>query len=165
MVVTWTDKSSDQELIANWADIDDDIKPILCLYGLQKAAEDRTSQSDPDDKLAFRAEHLNLWYEGTWRKPVERSAPVVSPELEALAEILSERAAKKGKDPVTVADCQRNRRRYNKEAWDTILITTGAKERAKEIRAKRAAAEEAPDLGLDDILLEAELAAEEAEES
>lgn len=117
------------------------LMPNVTLYGLSKVLQDRTSdvKAGPD-KLAAMDEVLARLAEGEWEKARVVGAPVVSAEVEALAEL-------KG---ISIPDAQKALKKYSKEQKEQILANEKIVERAKEIRARRDAQEE--DVSLDDLV-------------
>jgi len=102
----------------------------VALYGLSKLLQDRSSdvQTGPG-KLAAMREVAELLQTGEWERERKVGAPVVRPEVEALAEI-------KG---CSVADIQNALRKYDKVAREKILENPAVVARAAAIRSKREA--------------------------
>jgi hypothetical protein len=108
---------------------------------------DRTSDvafgtgASPEEKMAAWGEVAELLKQGVWERERKAGAPVVSAEVEALAEI-------KG---ISVAEAQTALRKYDKATKEKILSNAKIVEKAKEIKAKR---EKAESLDLGDLAAE-----------
>jgi len=114
------------------AELPDAIRPKVELYGLSKLLQDRSSDTDSGpEKLDAMTEVYEMLKGGQWEKERKTGAPVVSAEVEALAEL-------KG---ITVAQAQSALRKYTKEQRDKILSNAAIVEKAKAIRASRETAE------------------------
>ena len=109
----------------------------VALYGLSKLLQDRTSevQTGPG-KLAAMRDVAELLKSGEWERERRVGAPVVRPEVEALASI-------KG---VSVGDIQKALQRYTKEQREKILASDAVVAKATEIRAAREASAASVDL-------------------
>lgn len=116
----------------------DNIKTNVALYGLSKLLQDRSSDTDTGpEKLAAMREVYEMLKAGQWEKQRVAGAPVVSAEVEALAELKS----------ISVAQAQAALRKYTKEQREKILSNEKIVEKAKAIRAARDTA----DVSLDDL--------------
>lgn len=116
----------------------DNIKPTVALYGLSKLLQDRSSDTDSGpEKLDAMREVFSMFKSGQYEKERRAGAPVVSAEVEALAEL-------KG---ISVAQAQAALRKYTKEQREKILGNDKIVAKAKEIRAGR----ENSDVSLDDL--------------
>lgn len=110
------------------------------LYGVSKLLQDRSSDVKAGvDKLDAMGEVHDQLGAGTWEKARVVGAPVVSAEVEALAEI-------KG---ISISDAQRALKRYDKEGRATILASDVIIAKAAEIREARKTVETTD---LDDLL-------------
>jgi hypothetical protein len=114
------------------------IRAVSDLYGLSKLLQDRSSDTDSGPaKLDAMREVMAMFKAGQYEKERRAGAPVVSAEVEALAQL-------KG---ITVAQTQAALRKYTKEQRDKILSNEKIVAKAKEIRAAR----EESDVDLDDL--------------
>lgn len=115
-----------------------DLQIDVALYGLSKILQDRTSdEKDKRKKLAQMSEVMDRLGEGKWEKDrVAGVAPVVSPEVEALAKL-------KG---LSIPAAQQALRGYEKDQREKILTNPKVAELAEQIRAERAKAEKVADL-------------------
>jgi len=112
------------------ADVHANLHKNVVLYGVSKLLQDRSSDVPTGPgKLAAMREVMELLQTGEWERERKVGAPVVRPEVEALAEI-------KG---CSVADIQNALRKYDKVAREKILENEKVVARAAEIRAKREA--------------------------
>lgn len=119
------------------SDIAENLRRQVGLYGLSKLLQDRTSETAAGPgKVAAMKELLEQLKAGVWEKERKVGAPVVSAEVEALAEI-------KG---ISVAEAQAALRTYSKDVRAKILSNEKIVAKATEIRAKRASST-AVDLG------------------
>jgi hypothetical protein len=100
----------------------------VALYGLSKLLQDRSSDipTGPGKLVAMR-EVAALLQSGEWERERKVGAPVVRPEVEALAQF-------KG---VPVGDIQNALRKYDKAARDAILANPKIVELAAKIKAAR----------------------------
>lgn len=118
-------------------DIHESLRPLVGLYGIKALLSDRTSDisfgtgATPEEKMAAWAEVAELLKAGTWERERKAGAPVVSAEVEALAELKS----------ITVAEAQTALRKYDKATKEKILANPKIVERAKAIKEARAKAE------------------------
>jgi hypothetical protein len=111
----------------------------IVLYGLSKLLQDRTSETPTGPgKVAAMRELMAQFEAGTWSAERKAGAPVVSPEVEAIAQL-------KG---CTVAEAQKALRSHPQEVRDKIYANPKVKEIADQIRAAR---ENATAVGLDDL--------------
>ena len=118
-------------------DIPENLRPHVALYGVSKLLQDRTSETPTGPgKLEAMNQLWEQFKAGIWEKPRQVGSPVVSAEVEALAEL-------KG---ISVAQAQAALRKYDKETREKILSHETITKRAQEIRATRENAS-AVDLG------------------
>lgn len=124
------------------------IRPDVALYGLSKLCMDRTSEvnfsddkTTPESKLAAVQEVFDMLKGGVWERERKAGAPLISAEVEALAELRK----------VSVAEIQNSLRKYTKEQREQIFANKAVVAKAAEIKANRTAAE---DLDLGDLLTE-----------
>ena len=113
------------------ADVAATLRLQVGLYGLSKLLQDRTSEvpAGPGKVAAMRDLNGQLKL-GVWEKERKIGAPVVSAEVEALAEL-------KG---ISVAEAQGALRGYSKEVRVKILAHPTIVAKAAEVRAKRGTA-------------------------
>jgi hypothetical protein len=129
------------------SEIHETLRPMVGLYGIKALLSDRTSDvafgtgASPEEKMAAWGEVAELLKQGVWERERKAGAPVVSAEVEALAEI-------KG---ISVAEAQTALRKYDKATKEKILSNAKIVEKAKEIKAKR---EKAESLDLGDLAAE-----------
>jgi hypothetical protein len=108
------------------------VRNDIALYGLSKKLQDSASESETGPgKLVHMRSVFDQLKAGEWAKERKPGAPVVSAEVEALAEL-------KG---ISVSDAQTALRKYTKEVREKILGNAQIVERAAQIRTKRASAE------------------------
>ena len=106
----------------------DNVKPFVALYGLSKLLQDRSSDTDSGpEKLDAMRGVFDMFKAGQLEKERRSGAPVVSAEVEALAQL-------KG---YTVAQVQAGLRKYTKEQREKILSSAAVVAKAKEIRSAR----------------------------
>lgn len=123
-------------------EIGENVRGDVALYGLSKLLQDRSSDTPAGPgKLAAMREVMELLKAGTWERERKAGAPVVSAEVEALAEIKN----------ISVAEAQAALRKYSKETRDQILANPKIVERAAAIRERRGKAE----VSLDDLTSDA----------
>lgn len=126
------------------AEIHENLRALVGLYGIKALASDRTSDvsfgtgATPEEKLAAWAGVAELLKEGIWERERKAGAPVVSAEVEALAAIKQ----------ISVAEAQTSLRKYDKATKEKILANERIVAKAKEIKAAR---ESAGDLDLSDL--------------
>lgn len=109
-------------------ELPESIRPQVGLYGLSKLLQDRSSDTDSGpEKLDAMSEVFEMLKAGQWERERKTGAPVVSAEVEALAELKS----------ITVAQAQAALRKYTKDQRDKILSNPTIVEKAKAIRASR----------------------------
>ena len=122
---------------------DGDNRDKVTLYGLNKLLTDRTSEQK--DKL-LKLDEMQVVFEllcfGEWAKERVVGAIVVSPEVEALAQMQS----------ISVPDVQAALAQYDKGTRKAILDRDDVQSVAKLIRAAR---KDAPAKTLDDMIPEA----------
>lgn len=100
------------------------------LYGLSKLLQDRSSDIPTGpEKIAAMEEVMVLLAAGEWEKERKVGAPIVRPEVEALAQLKN----------CSVADIQASLRTYSKEAKEKVLTNPKVVALAAEIKAKREA--------------------------
>lgn len=110
------------------SDVAENIRMDVGLYGLSKLLQDRTSEVPAGPgKTASMSEVLALLRAGTWEKERQVGAPVVSAEVEALAEIYSK----------TVPQIQAALKGYSAEQRKGILASPKVVAKAAEIRKAR----------------------------
>ena len=118
-------------------DIAENLRPMVALYGIKALLSDRTSDvsfgtgASPEEKMAAWAEVAELLKAGTWERERKAGAPVVSAEVEALAQLKK----------ITVAEAQTALRKYDKATKEKILANAQIVELAKKIKEDRAKAE------------------------
>ena len=109
---------------------DGDNKDKVSLYGLNKLLTDRTSdEKDKAAKLDKMSETFDLLCSGEWSKERVVGAPVVSVEVEALAQLKE----------LSVPQAQAALAAYDKDVRAQILATKEVQKVAQEIRELRAA--------------------------
>ena len=109
-------------------EVADNIKTNVALYGLSKLLQDRSSDTDSGpEKLDAMREVFSMLKGGQWEKERKAGAPVVSAEVEALAQLKK----------ITVAQAQAALRKYTKEQREKILGNAAIVAKAKEIRDAR----------------------------
>ncbi len=131
-----------KELTFPWNEIptDGEIADRISLYGLNKLLTDRTSdEKDKVTKLAKMSEVFDLLLSGEWSKERVVGAPVVSVEVEALAQIKE----------LSVPQAQAALAAYDKDVRAQILGSEAVQTVAQEIRELRAATEV---VSLDDMV-------------
>lgn len=135
-------------------ELPDTIRPDIALYGLSKLCMDRTSEvnfsddkTTPKSKLAAVQEIFDMLKGGVWERERKAGAPLISAEIEALAELRK----------VSVSEMQNALRKYTKEQREQIFANAAVVSKVAEIKAKRAVAE---DLDLNDLIPEADLGTE-----
>lgn len=113
------------------SDIHANLRTDVGLYGLSKLLQDRTSQVDAGPgKIAAMRELADQLKAGVWEKERKVGAPIVSAEVEALAQLKQ----------ITVPEAQGALRAYSKEVRAKILANPRIVEAAAAIRAARASA-------------------------
>lgn len=135
------DRESDKTVLTKTyeaAKVHANLRAQVGLYGLSKLLFDRTSDVNftdeavtPERKIAALDEVFDLLGTGVWEKERKGGAPVVSAEVEALAEV-------KG---VSVSEIQVALRKYTKEQREKILANPKVVELAAAKRKARDAAE------------------------
>lgn len=124
--------------------ISDTVRDNVNLYGLSKLIQDRSSEVKAGpEKLSALREVFEQLVAGQWEKARVVGTPIVSAEIEALAQI-------KGID---IPTAQKALKQYDKEQKERILSNPAIVARAAQIEAERAAAS-GPAVGLDDLLTE-----------
>lgn len=109
-------------------DLPDTVRPFTDLYGLSKLLQDRSSDTDTGPaKLDAMREVNAMFLAGQLERERRAGAPVVSAEVEALAEI-------KG---ITVAQAQAALRKFSKEQREQILGHATIVAKAAQIRKAR----------------------------
>lgn len=102
----------------------------VALYGLSKLLQDRTSEVPTGPgKVAAMQEVAALLASGEWERERKVGAPVVSPAVEALAQLKN----------CSVGDMQTALRRYDKAKREQILANPKVVELAAQIKAAREA--------------------------
>lgn len=120
-------------------EIADGIKTNVALYGLSKLLQDRSSDTDTGpEKLDAMREVFAMLRGGQWEKERKAGAPVVSAEVEALADIKK----------ISVAQAQAALRKYTKEQREKILSNPAIVSKATEIRKAR----DTSDVSFDDMV-------------
>ncbi len=118
----------------------------VALYGYSKLLQDRSSDVPTGpEKITAMEEVAALLATGEWERERKVGAPIVRPEVEALAEL-------KG---CSVGDIQASLRNYDKANREKILANPKVVELAAQIKARR----EAGGVKLDELLSEGEAAA------
>ncbi len=146
-----------EELLVGFVVVDEDKKPIggdsfyfgdvhenlqdrVSLYGLNKLLTDRTSDyKDKVEKLIKMREVFDSLIDGEWAKERVVGAPVVSVEVEALAQIKE----------LSVPQAQAALAKYDKDVRAQILGSEAVQKVAQEIRELRAATDV---VSLDDMI-------------
>lgn len=124
----------------NATEVHTNLRTNVALYGLSKLLQDRTSETEVGPgKLAAMRELFAQLSAGVWEKERKVGTPVVSAEVEALAEMRS----------WSVAEAQTALRKYSKEQRSAILSHESVVAKAAEIRGRRQSAEA---LSLDALL-------------
>lgn len=112
----------------------------LTLHGLSTILQQRTSQIDePAEKLPVMQEIVDRMLEGEWEKERVVGAPVVSVEVEALAELKK----------LTIPQAQKALQAYDKETRAKILANP---QLAPIIKRLKEAREKTQENTLDDLL-------------
>lgn len=130
------------------AEIHENLRPLVGLYGIKALLSDRTSDvsfgtgATPEQKMEAWGEVAELLRSGVWERERKAGAPVVSAEVEALAQLKK----------ITVAEAQTALRKYDKATKEKILANPQIVELAKQIKASR---ESAKDLDLGDLAADA----------
>lgn len=120
-------------------EIHQNVRTDVALYGYSKLLQDRTSENPAGPgKVEAMKEVAALLQAGVWEKERKVGAPVISPEVEALAEIYGK----------TVAEIQTALKGYSADQKKEIFAKPRVVEAAKAIRERRATATEAPSLDL-----------------
>lgn len=120
-------------------EIHSNVRTDVALYGFSKLLQDRTSETPAGPgKVEAMKEVAALLAAGVWEKERKVGAPVISPEVEALAEIYGK----------SVAEIQTALKGYSAEQKKEIFAKPRVVEAAKAIRERRATAAEAPALDL-----------------
>lgn len=113
------------------ADVHTNLRNNVALYGLSKLLQDRTSEVPTGPgKVAAMKELMEQFKSGTWTAERKAGAPVVSAEVEAVAEL-------KG---CTTAEAQLSLKGYDVETRKKILANPKVVALAQEIRGRRTAA-------------------------
>lgn len=112
----------------NVNELPDSIKRLSTLYGVSKLLQDRSSETDSGPaKLDAMRGVFAMFKAGQYERERKAGAPVVSAEVEALAQL-------KG---CTVAQAQAALRKFTKEQREKILSNPTIIAKAKEIRSAR----------------------------
>lgn len=128
----------------DYGSVADSVRDSVNLYGLSKLIQDRSSEVKAGpEKLSALREVFDQLAAGQWEKARVVGTPIVSAEIEALAQI-------KGID---IPTAQKALKQYDKEQKERILANPAIVARAAQIEAERAAAN-GPAVGLDDLLAE-----------
>lgn len=110
------------------SDIHASLHRNVSLYGYSKLLQDRSSDIPTGpEKITAMQEVAELLKNGEWEKERKVGAPIVRPEVEALAQL-------KG---CTVADIQASLKTYSKEAKEKVFANAKVVALAAEIKAKR----------------------------
>lgn len=126
----------------DYSGVAESVRDAVNLYGLSKLVQDRSSEVKAGpEKLAALREVFDQLVAGQWEKARVVGTPIVSAEIEALAQL-------KGVDIPTI---QKALKQYDKEQKERILANPAVVARAAEIEAERAAST-GPAIGLDDLL-------------
>jgi len=140
--ITIAVKDGDQELGSSafvFDTLPESIRSEIQVYGLSKVLQDRTSDvTDKLDKLDAMDDVYALFEQGTWKKERKAGAPVVSVEVEALANL-------KG---VSIPAIQKARKGYTKEQWATIVDNEAVQAEIIKVKAER----DGQEADLDDLL-------------
>lgn len=109
-------------------EVHENIRNNVALYGLSKLLQDRASDTPvgPEKIKAMNAV-MDNFRAGTWTAERKAGAPIVSPEVEAIAELKS----------ATVAEIQATLKTYTQAQKDSIFANARVKAKADEIRARR----------------------------
>lgn len=125
------DKKEDKEVETKSfkaSDIHSNLHKMVALYGLSKLLQDRSSDTPTGPgKLVAMEEVAVILAGGEWERERKVGAPVVRPEVEALAQL-------KG---CTVADIQATLKKYTKEAREKVFANPKVIAAATAIRAAR----------------------------
>ncbi len=121
-------------------DIGQENRQRILLYGINKLLTDRTSdEKDKVEKLFKMEAVFDMLKDGEWSKERVVGAPVVSVEVEALAQIKE----------LSVPQAQAALAKYDKDIRAQILGSEAVQKVAQEIRELRAATEV---VSLDDMI-------------
>lgn len=119
--------------------VHENVRTMVGLYGLSKLLQDRSSETPAGpEKLAAMREVYDLLSRGEWERERKAGAPVVSVEVEALAEL-------KG---ISVAQAQTALRKFTKEQREKILSNPKIAEIAAKLKEQRSQ----PEAELGDLL-------------
>jgi len=121
------------------SDVHQTLHKHVALYGYSKLLQDRSSDIPTGpEKITAMQEVAELLKSGEWEKERKVGAPIVRPEVEALAELKN----------CTVADIQASLRTYSKEAREKVFSNPKVVALAAQIKAKR----EAGNVDLSDLV-------------
>lgn len=119
--------------------VHDNVRQMVGLYGLSKLLQDRSSETPAGPaKLQAMKEVFELLSRGEWERERKAGAPVVSVEVEALAELKQ----------ISVAQAQTALRKFTKEQREKILTNPKIVEIAARLKAER----DQPEADIGDLL-------------
>jgi hypothetical protein len=122
------------------AEIAANLRNNVVLYGLSKLLQDRTSETEVGvGKIAAIQLVMDQFKAGNWVAERKSGSPVVSAEVEALAEIKE----------ISVAEAQAALKKYDVEIRKQILANPVIVAKAEQIRSARKSAE---GISLDELL-------------
>lgn len=132
----------------NAEDIHPDLIPRVGLFGLSSLLQTRTSSLSTEGadariegmKEVFR--QISVHGDGKWEKTRVVGSPVVSAEVEALADLRG----------VSIPDIQESLKRYSKDDRAKILANDAVKVKADELRKARATKSDEASPDLSDLL-------------
>lgn len=138
-IIKKEDESVVEEAEFNAAEVAESLRGDVALYGLSKLLQDRTSEVEVGPgKIAAMQALFAQFVKGVWSAERKAGSPVVSAEVEALAQL-------KG---ITVAEAQSALKKYPADVKASILSNPKIVELAATIRAARTSAET---ISLDDL--------------
>lgn len=110
------------------SDVHTSLHKLVALYGYSKLLQDRSSDiTTGPEKITAMIEVAALLKSGEWEKERKVGAPVVRPEVEALAQLKN----------CSVGDIQATLKTYTKEAKEKVFSNPKVVALAAEIKAKR----------------------------
>jgi len=108
--------------------VHDSLQEKVSLYGLNKLLTDRTSaEKNKTAKLSAMSDVMDSLSEGEWAKERVVGAIVVSPEVEALAEL----------EGLSIPQVQKALAEYDKDTRKNILGSESVQAKARELREAR----------------------------
>lgn len=131
-IIKKDDESVVEEAEFPAAEVAESLRNEVALYGLSKLLQDRTSEVEVGPgKIAAMQALFEQFKKGIWSAERKAGSPVVSAEVEALAQLKE----------ITVAEAQSALKKYPADVKASILANPKIVELAASIRAGRANAE------------------------